>query len=202
MQFNSMKICFLFLCAFPFGIEAQETNALSYFYAKQIGDSVVLSFELRAGNTCNGIGVQRRVEEENLDYIGFISGVCGSEDYAAAYVFIDDNPIKNKRLFYRLFLGDLGVSHEIEVFVPDYLSDGYVLAIEPNSNLWAIYFRNPLDVDVELYIYSSSGKQVSTIITTSNYFLLPDYLLVSELYYFRISVRGRETQIFGKFYLN
>jgi hypothetical protein len=202
MQFDSIKIWFLLLCAFPFGIVAQGNNALSYFYAKQVGDSVVLNIELRAGNTCNGIGIQRRVEDENLDYIGFISGVCGSEDYAVAYVFIDDNPIKNKRLFYRLFLGDLGVSNEIEVFVPDYLCDGYVLAIEPNANLWAIYFRNPLDVEVKLHLYSSTGQQVITMLTSSNYFLLPDYLLVRELYFFRISIRGRETQIFGKFYLN
>jgi hypothetical protein len=202
MQFDLIKIWFLFLCTFPIEIAAQETNALSYFYGKQIGDSVVLNIELRAGNTCNGIGIQRRVADESLDYIGFISGVCGSEDYAAAYVFIDDNPIKNKRLFYRLFLGGLGVSQEIEVFVPDYLSDGYVLAIEPNSNLWAIYFRNPLDVEVELFIYNSSGQQISTMISTSNFFLLPDYLLLRELYFFRIAIRGRETQTFGKFYLN
>lgn len=184
-----------------FWSDAQQSNALSVFFAKQIGDSVVLNFEMRAGITCNGIGVQRRVGEESMDYIGFIPGVCGNEEYAESYIFVDGNPIKNKPLFYRLILGDLGFSQEIEIFIPNYLSSGYVLAIEPNAQNWAIYFRNPLDNEVSLNINNSSGQLVSTLTTNSNYFVLPVWLLRNELYFFRISIIGRENQIFGKFYL-
>lgn len=202
MRLNAIKILLLVLCSVPMEIAAQDNNLLSYFYAKQIGDSVVLSFEMRAGVTCEGISIQRRVGDESLDYIGVISGVCGNEEYAESYIFIDDNPIKNKRLYYRLILNGIGFSDEIEVFVPDYLDDGYVLAIEPNSQNWAIYFRNPLDNEVTLELYNSSGQSVTTLSSNLTYFVLPEWILRNELYFFRLSIKGRESQIMGKFFLN
>jgi hypothetical protein len=202
MRSSAIKILLLLFCSIPVGIGAQENNALSYFYAKQIGDSVVLSFEMRAGVTCNGIGIQRRVGEQSADYVGFIAGVCGNEESAESYIFVDANPIKNQRLYYRLFLGEVGFSQEIEVFVPEYLEAGYTLAIEPNSQQWAIYFRNPLDNDVLLEIYSASGQLKTSLSTTINYFVLPDWILRNELYFFRLSIKGRDNQIMGKFFLN
>ncbi len=201
MLSSFLHIALILMCLLPIRISAQENNLLSFFYAKQIGDSVVLSFEMRAGVTCDGIGIQRRVDEESLDYIGVISGVCGNEEYAESYIFVDDNPIKNKRLYYRLILNGIGFSQEIEVFVPEYLSAGYTLAIEPNSQRWAIYFRNSTDNEVLLEINNSSGQLVNTLSTTMNYLLLPEWILRNELYFFRLSIKGKESQIFGKFFL-
>jgi hypothetical protein len=201
MRYFGFTIVLILFLLSPFLVNAQQSSALSSFFAKQLGDSVVLSFELRAGITCNGIGIQRRVGEESMDFIGFIPGVCGNKEYAETYIFIDENPVKNERLYYRILLGDVGFSQEIEVFIPDYLSAGYVLAVEPNSGRWAIHFRNPLDVEVKLEIVNASGQVVRGMSTTMNYFVLPEWLMRKELYFFRISIVGRENQIFGKFYL-
>jgi len=200
---SKLKFYFsLLLLGLNVEFQAQEDNIVSYFYGKHIGESVVLNFEMRAGNSCFGIQIERRSGNNNFAQIGVISGVCGNEDYPEQYVFIDDAPIKNTLLFYRLIFNGLGISQELEILVPNYLEAGYTVALDPNTNQLALYFRNPLEVEVDLVVHDTFGRVVYELSTNQNYFLLSEIPLNNALFFFRIFSKDGKDEINGKLFLN
>ena len=168
-------------------VSAQSETYENYFYAQIMGENVVLNFELRTGAICFGIQVERRSEHDNFEQIGVIPGICGSEDHPVSFVFRDENPLTNQRSFYRLIFNELGISREIEVFVPDLSEKPYSLAIEPNAQKLAVFFRNTLGQTVHASFFSLEGKTLFDTSSQSNFIILPDLLLTEKLVIFRLS---------------
>lgn len=166
---------------------AQNETFENYFYAQIIGESVVLNFELRTGAICFGIQIERRSEQDNFEQIGVIPGICGSEDHPVSFVFRDENPLTNQRSFYRLIFNELGISREIEIFVPDLSEKQYSVAIEPNSQKLAVFFRNTLGQTVRINFFSLQGQTLYETNAQSNYIIIPYFLLTEKFIVFRLS---------------
>jgi len=71
-------------------------------------DRIILQWTIKKGSSCIGIGIFRSTDAINFEVIGEIKGVCGSTEFAQAYHFIDENPIKNKTNYYVLEMGFSG----------------------------------------------------------------------------------------------
>lgn len=185
-----------------FGISAvglsQNDNPANYFYAQILGESVVLNFELRQGAVCFGIQIERRDSSSNFEQIGVISGICGSENSPESYVFSDNQPLKNRRSFYRLVFNGIGQSNELEVFMPDFETDDYVVALEPNTQQLAIFFRNPLEQNIQLNMYSLSGKLLYEASTLQSFITLPKATWQEKIVVFFIFSDDRKFYISGK----
>jgi hypothetical protein len=192
---NLLFATFVFLNLTGF---SQNENPANYFYTQLLGESVVLNFELRQGAVCFGIQIQRRDEFSEFEQIGVISGICGSEDSPESYVYVDEQPLKNQRSFYRLIFNGIGQSHEVEVFVPDFSQRPYVVAIEPNSQQWAIFFRNPLEQNIQLNLYALSGVKLHASAGQSNFMLLPSELWREKILVFMLFSDDGEFFISGK----
>jgi hypothetical protein len=180
---------------------AQVDNNINYFTADLIGSKVWLSFQLKTGAICNGISVERRVYGSVYQVIGSIDGVCGAEDYPQTFNLEDSSPVKNQRVFYRLILNGLGVSQDLELFIPDLNDRTYTLALEPNTQQLALYFSNFERTNVSVQFYSASGGHYHSIETDENFVLLPDFIESNALCFFSVFDDFKVLRVHGKIFI-
>ena len=81
MRFN--LICCFWIYASICIVNAQ--SVLNYFNAQVLNAQVVLNWEVRIGNTCDGIEIQHSTDSISFVKIGEIAGVCGSKIENIAY---------------------------------------------------------------------------------------------------------------------
>lgn len=180
---------------------AQEDNNINYFSADLIGSKVLLSFQLKTGAICNGISVERRVYGSVYQVIGSIDGVCGAEDYPQSFLLEDSSPVKNQRVFYRLIFNGLGVSQDLELFIPDLNDRSYTIAIEPNTQQLALFFSNIAGSTVTVQFYSASGGHYHSIETDENFVLLPDFIESNALCFFSVFDDFKVLRVQGKIFI-
>jgi hypothetical protein len=136
-----------------FNIEAHEGKAY-------------LRWTVSAGNTCDGIEIQRSTNATNYARIGEIYGVCGSEDSAQKFEYTDNMPETDRTNFYRLLFGSSGKTAAQSVFVLS--EDGFALYPNPARNTTRIYLRNSANTAATLNIFDISGRLILHIPTKSN----------------------------------
>lgn len=83
-------LCFISSTLFAVG----QDPTLNYFNANSTSNSVLLTWEIKGGNTCNGIAIFRSTDGINFQQIGQVDGLCGSTDFAVAYSYTDLSPEK------------------------------------------------------------------------------------------------------------
>jgi len=177
---------------------AQEPDFLNYFNAKQVGNEVLLSFELKSGEICLGINIERRVGQENYQSVGAIDGVCGSPDVPEAYTFRDEFPVLGALNVYRLSLGGLGVTETKEIFLVDLQDRGYTLLPAQNGNPARLYFRNDFSDEVTLYFYDLKGHVLYQSQTTEIFVDLPAHLPKQQIIVFHLVVLSSKKSLKGK----
>ena len=84
---------------------AQFHPIVDRFDVFEASGKVYVSCVISSGSTCNGVDVLCSEDSTNFITVGQIGGVCGSSSEPIAYNFIDENPIRNKRIYYKLELG-------------------------------------------------------------------------------------------------
>ncbi|MGB3075200.1 MAG: T9SS type A sorting domain-containing protein [Chitinophagales bacterium] len=141
-----------------------QTTVLTQFTGIQQDATIQLSFTIKGGNTCLGTEIQRSPDSIHFETIGMIAGICGSNDKDETYTFTDENPLTNQHNFYRLVLGQLGVTDHIKVF---YVNYGNSLLIFPNPVTLSsmCYFENDNNELAELRIFNVYGILESSIVT-------------------------------------
>ena len=77
----------------------QINPILGHFYASEQNGVVILSWEILAGSTCNGIQIFRSTDDLNFSQINDIPGICGNISFAQDYIYEDIIPVKNKTNF-------------------------------------------------------------------------------------------------------
>ena len=80
---------------------------------------VVVSWTIKAGNSCNGITIYRSNDDFNWSQIGRIDGVCGDMSESMSYIHVDNDPAWGQKSYYRLELGFEGFSASISIFLFD-----------------------------------------------------------------------------------
>lgn len=178
----------------------QDKIRLDYFEANENRNTVLLKWAISQGSTCNGITITRSSDSIYFSPIGRIEGVCGSADAPQPYSFVDENPLKNQKNYYKLELGISGFSRVISLNVRDKNGKDYQVIPNPIQDIGRIYFDNPNFESYQLKIYNINGSLINRINTLQNYFDIKAHSYSDGLYLFNIT--NPETTIKGKFIIS
>lgn len=161
--------CFLFLAA---QMNAQSDTILSKFNANVIGEKVLLSWRIKAGNTCNGIEVYRSTDSVNYTWIGNVEGICGNLSFPVDYEFFDESPVPNAINYYKLNLGNNGFSRVASTWYFDLSERDHLLSPNPVMEFATLRFKNDSGLKVDLKVFDLSGKLIFIETTNSDNFIL------------------------------
>ena len=177
---------------------AQLHPILDRFDVFEASGKVYISCVISSGSTCNGIDVLRSEDSTNFITVGHIGGVCGSSSEPIAYNFIDDNPIKNKPIYYKLELGGYGYTNIQSIQIIDTKEFGFQIRPNPASESAIIYFQNSNNTEHALSILNNLGIIVLSEKTNQNFFSIDVNHIPSGVYPFSISGNTYDIEVFGK----
>lgn len=177
---------------------AQSHPLLDRFDIFEASGKVYISCVISSGSTCNGIDVLRSEDSVNFIPVGHIGGVCGSSSAPVTYNFIDDNPIKNKPIYYKLELGGYGFTDILSIQIIDTKEFGFQIRPNPTNASTIIYFQNPTNSEHTLNILNSLGGVVLSETTNQNFFSIDVNHIPSGIYPFIISIDSFNNKVFGK----
>lgn len=152
-----------------------------------LDQNVYLEWTIKAGNTCDGVRVYRSSDGEFFQEIGRIEGVCGSPFSNITYEFYDEAPLANQQSFYRLELGNLGISQVLTVFFVDFSNQQTYIKPNPAKETSTLYFKNPLQMEHQLSVFGLSGKLLFQAATREAFFTIPVFSLHTGTYLLRVS---------------
>jgi hypothetical protein len=149
-----------------FGLEAQRLPEVGYFRVFETSNRVFVQFELLAGNTCDGIQIFRSANQLDFEPVGEFPGICGSPVERQSFSFIDEQPIKNKTLTYRLDFGRERGPVSAPVVVYDFGENGHLVFRKPDQEGFLLRFPNPKAESVRCRVFSVRGDTVSEMATS------------------------------------
>jgi len=159
-----------------FLLQAQYLKSQSHYLLDNISaikdkERVIINWTIKKGSSCIGIGIFRSTNATDYEVIGEIKGVCGSTEFAQAYHFIDENPIKNKTNYYVLEMGFSGkTAPALAVQFVDVGTNKSKVIPNPLSGFGRIYFENPNNEYHTLSIFDAIGKRVIQYKSNEDYF--------------------------------
>lgn len=152
-------------------LTSQSHYLLDNLNAIKDKDRIILQWTIKKGSSCIGIGILRSTDAINFEVIGEIKGVCGSTEYAQAYHFIDENPIRNKSNYYVLELGFSGkTTPPLRIEYIELGTNKSKVIPNPMSGEGRIYFENPNNENHTLHIFDAVGKYVFKYNSNEEYF--------------------------------
>lgn len=171
---------------------------LDRFDAFEAGGKVYITCVISSGSTCNGIDVFRSEDSTDFITVGHIGGVCGGSSEPITYNFIDENPIKNKPIYYKLELGGYGYTNSIIIEIIDTKEFGFQIRPNPANTETTIYFQNLSNTEYTLNIFNNLGTVLLSSKTTQNVFSINVSSIPSGIYPFAISLDAFNNKVFGK----
>ncbi len=195
-----MRRTFFILCLLILSSSfAQNEAVIGYFNATELNGRVFLTWNIKQGNTCNGVKVEHSVDSVNFAEIGSIEGVCGSNSANVAYEFTHHNPTLNAVNYYRLLLGGVGYSWVISEKLVAINELGYTIAPQPITEKSTLYFENPNNKEHRFIVSSLSGGIVHSELSLGEQINLGELKFRSGIYYFELQEVGTSTNVRGKF---
>lgn len=179
-------------------LDGQSESFVDYFNATRINNHVYLNWQLKVGNTCNGITILRSTDSLTFSRIGLIPGICGSPTEAARYYHIDPEPVLNRRNYYQLEFGGAGVSEIMGIDLIDFSEKDYQVWPNPSSGITKIYFSNPEQRAYLLHLYNAQGVSLGSLSSAFEYFTLDATDLPHGMYVFTIGESGQTPVLTGK----
>lgn len=183
-QMKRVFFIFSFLICFLSGI-AQDEIVVNRFSATEFNKKVFLSWQLAKGSTCKGIEVLRSTDSLQFETVGNIFGVCGSVLEPLNYDFTDDNPITNRKIYYRLLFGNAVESEIVSIEIID-IESGFLLRPNPIYAQGKLYFENNKRQKHELHLTSLDGKIYTMIEADDIFFTINAEELPAGIYSFQV----------------
>lgn len=152
------------------GLFAQTDPILSSFNVYAAEYRVYINPVIAAGRICSGLEFQRSEDGLSFYEIGEIEGNCGSIQEPVSYVYVDDAPLFNKKIYYRVELRGYGYSEVREIEVVDTRVNGFQIRPNPFTEHTTIHFDNPnserflfrmFSGDILLYESETKGNSVA-----------------------------------------
>ena len=199
LTYNLKLLLFFLLILSATTIFAQHNPILANFTATENKGKVYLSWNIVSGSTCNGIQIYSSTDTVNYTPIGSIAGICGSSSAPISYSFTDIKPEKNKINFYRLELGNNGLSEIISVEIIDLNNNGYQIRPSPVIDKAKIYFNNDTKIKYQLSIYNLNSILIFAASTQDSFFEINTENFHSGIYLFTIATEGNLPKVVGKF---
>lgn len=201
-----MEKFLLWICVFFVSVSAsmaQDAAEVIAFKAEEFNGKVKLTWTIKAGGTCNGIGIQRRLDGTAFAEVGTLEGVCGNLSFPTNYEYTDLEPVLNRVNFYRLDLGGSGFSDTVSVEVIHLGKDNYVIFGNPLNETGTLYFRNDTSASVLVQFMSLDGKPEVEYRTNERSIILKRSDFGSSgLRIFRISSDASDTVVEGRILIN
>ena len=138
-----------------------QSTIISSFNGSQLNQTVYLAFTISAGQTCNGIEIQRSIDSVQFYKIGDIAGICGSVATAVNYSYTDSLPVQNTVNFYRIAPGNGDWSTVIKVYFRSAGEKDFDVSPNPFRTAATISFKNPLRKTIDWKLVDITGRQVN-----------------------------------------
>jgi hypothetical protein len=181
-----------FALLFGFQLKAQTADQfLNDFLVVQIDDHVFIRWTIKAGNTCSGTRIEHSSDGIAFRKIGEIPGICGSPDVSVTYDFTDSMPLPNRKNYYRLEMGVLGLSSPAMVEVVFLNEEGYSIQPNPVTGQSKFVFDNDGGEEHEFCLIDTYGRQVMAIITSEASIIIDRQLLAPGTYVFKLIHNGQ-----------
>ena len=190
------SICFIIL----FGNQVHSQILVNYFNLSTHQSSIFLSFEIGAGNTCNGITIERSTDSLNFNPIYSFEGICGDPGFAVNYTWNDQNPVPNTKNYYRLNFGGTDFSQVYSIYLDQSGNVGYLLKNNSSNGILQFFLTTQANDDVVLYCYNGNAELMLKSEFENNSVFLDQNNLSSGIYYF-IIVSSQNPVIKGKFFV-
>lgn len=190
---------FVVAVSFPALFFAQNESVIGNFIGSELNGKVLLTWTVKAGNTCNGIQVLRGTDSLNFVPIGSIEGICGSIQENVPYEFTDVSPEKNALNYYRLLLGGVGYSKIISVDIVDISENNYLLRPNPIVDTSELHFKNDAANEIVIRVYNEMGSEVKKYITLEEMILLDRRDYQKGIFFFIIYDQARSATVKGRF---
>ena len=189
MKYPLIILFSLFLTCF----HAQGDIVANFRLAASSGQ-VLLSWDLVAGNTCDGISILRSADGVNFQEIELIEGICGSITEPIPYSFLDETPVAGFN-HYKIQPGLFNASEilAIEMVIID--ADNFEIRPNPIVDLGKIYFNKQFNDPYTMELFDLNGKLIQTTVSNENFFIVHREELKSGLFIFRIFQPERKEQI-------
>ena len=189
-------------------LTGQHHYLLDDFRVFKEKDRVILNWTLKKGSTCVGTGILRSTDGVNYEVIGEYQGICGSNESAQSYNFIDESPVKNAKNYYLLELGFSGKTDPALVIeYIDISKENYKVIPNPTSDVANIYFDNPTGENHILRLYDSAGSIIKSYKSSTDIFIIDVsnsiernfYAHFSDkMYFFMIAEENGQPKLYGK----
>jgi hypothetical protein len=189
-------LCMLLLPLLP--LRAQADPFLESFSIVKDGDHVLLNWATRPGITCQGIDVLRSADQVAYTAIHHFEGICGGPTASVSYQYIDEHPLPNTRNYYRLSLGDLGMSGERSVEVILLGRAGYRVQPHPASGQATVHFDNAHLEPCRMFWADITGLQVGDWQTQGEFFAVDVTAFRPGIYVLRIQDSEGRSKATGK----
>jgi hypothetical protein len=179
-----------FVLLISFSTAAQEV-IYKDFNVYSANGKIYITCTIQGGNTCNGITLYRSEDSLQFDILEHLPGTCGNTDYDQKYTFTDHNPIKNKRSWYRLYLGGQGYTEALGTEYYD-VSSG-ILIRRIHENTYQLHLNNPLRNNYLFNLYTITGQLLlSRIYNTDQLIIDTDFYGNQALLFELTNTQGSE----------
>ena len=186
----------------------QSHYLLSRLEATKDRNRIILNWTIKQGGSCFGIGIFRSINNIDFEKIGEITGVCGSAETEQNFVFIDENPVKNKIHYYVLEMGFSGkTAPPLTTEYFEFEKDKSFVFPNPMSSEGKIKFINTSPGKYRLNIYNMEGKFIADQNTDADEFVVdltkiePDQQSVTNKYVYIIQNSAGKIITSGIFYV-
>ncbi|MEY3422711.1 MAG: hypothetical protein RIR48_3036, partial [Bacteroidota bacterium] len=118
-------------------------------------------------------GILRSTNNTDFEKISEITGVCGSAETEQNFVFIDENPVKNKIHYYVLEMGFSGkTAPPLEAEYFDFEKNKSLVFPNPMRSEGRIKFINPHSGKHLLSVFDLMGRKILSQSTDNDEFIL------------------------------
>lgn len=184
-------------------IKGQDADFMVHnFTALVSGNSIVLDWEIIAGNTCNGTQIYRSDDNFTWEQIGEIPGICGSVVEPVPYQWTDNSPINNAINYYKLELGSVGFTSSVSISYIALGDAGYAIAPNPITATGNIFFRNSNGLEYTLIVTDLMGNLLIYKEGIRTDFVTIDRSGLEAGYYFFTLEQGGEVRYSGTMVFN
>jgi len=149
----------------------------------QFKEYIYIDFAITKGNTCSGFKILQSNDSINFITIHEFIGVCGELTKEQNISYIHNNPSKNIKNYYRVFIPPSDYSVIKSINVTSIPVEGYLIYANPFTNLLKIKTSK----NSTILIFNSKGEKLSEYSSDTNGLITEDIsALENGLYFFLI----------------
>ena len=123
------------------------------------GSAIDVEWTVLAGNTCQDVEIWRGSDSLNLSQVFIYTGICGDNDSAKSYNYIDQPPVAGVRYYYRIIIITDRTELKSLISYPQNTPEFFPNPAKSHIDI----VRDPLLDYSGYYLYDIQGKQLDAV---------------------------------------